>query len=112
MCADWKDFYEDVQDEDPPDAHAPLGKPVTISCFVDANQASNVVMCCSQTGILIFVKNDALIILFSEKQNTVESVTYGSEPVAMRIARDQLVNFNRGSIHKVGEKKIFSKSFF
>jgi len=89
-CADWKDFYGDVCEEVPPDAPEPLGKPVTISCFVDANHAGNVVTRRSQTGILIFV-NNALIISFSKKQNTVESATYGSELVAMRIARDQLV---------------------
>ena len=33
----------------------PKGKPVTISCFVDASHACDVVTRCSQTGILIFV---------------------------------------------------------
>jgi len=44
----------------------------------------------SHTGIFIFVQN-ALIIQYSKKQNTVESATFGAEMVAMRIARDQTV---------------------
>jgi hypothetical protein len=39
----------------------------------------------SQTGILIFI-NQAPIIWYSKKQNTVETSTFGSEFVAMRIA--------------------------
>jgi hypothetical protein len=35
----------------------PLGKPVDISCFVDANHAGNVITRRSHTGILIFVQN-------------------------------------------------------
>jgi hypothetical protein len=68
----------------------PLGKSVDISCFVDANHAGNVITRRSHTGILIFVQN-ALIMWYSKKQNTVESSTFGSELVALRIARDLLV---------------------
>ena len=42
------------------------------------------------TGILIFV-NNALICSFSKRQNTVESSTYGSELVALRITHDLIV---------------------
>jgi hypothetical protein len=68
----------------------PLGKPVDISCFVDANHAGNVITRRSHTGILIFVQN-APIMWYSKKQNTVESSTFGSELVALRVARDLLV---------------------
>ena len=33
---DWKDFYGEVEEELPPKMHEPLGRPVTISCFVNA----------------------------------------------------------------------------
>ena len=62
----------------------PLGNLVTISAFVDANYAGNVVMRRSHTGIIIFVQN-APIIWFSKRQNTVESASFGSEFVALRI---------------------------
>jgi hypothetical protein len=84
---DWKPFYGTVEEQKPYDAPVPLGMPVEISCFVDANHAGNVITRRSHTGILIFVQN-APILWFSKKQNTVELSTFGSELVAMRIARD------------------------
>jgi hypothetical protein len=84
---DWKPFYGDVQEEEPIDMPTPLGLPVEISCFVDANHAGNVVTRRSHTGLIIFVQN-APIIWYSKKQNTVESSTFGSELVALRVARD------------------------
>lgn len=84
---DWTEFYGDVKEEDPPNMPEPLGNPVTISCFVDANHAGNKVTRRSHTGIILLL-NNAPITVFSKRQNTVESSTYGSELVAMRIARD------------------------
>jgi hypothetical protein len=68
----------------------PLGAAMDITCFVDANHAGNVVTRRSHTGILIFIQN-APIIWFSKKQNTVESSSFGSEFVALRAARDMIV---------------------
>jgi len=45
----------------------------------------------SHTGIIIFVQN-APIIWYSKRQNTVESSTFGSEFVALRTARDLIVS--------------------
>jgi hypothetical protein len=73
----------------PPKMPAPRGESVRISCFVDADHAGNVVTRRSHTGILIFV-NNALIAWFSKRQNTVETSTFGSEFVALRIAVEQL----------------------
>jgi hypothetical protein len=58
---------------------------------VYANHAGNVVTRRSHSGIIIFV-NNAPIIWFSKRQNTVESSTFGSELVAMRICRDLIVS--------------------
>jgi hypothetical protein len=88
--ADWTEFYGDVVEEEPPDMPEPLGKPVTISTFVNADHADNVVTRRLHSGMFIFV-NNALIKSFSNKHNTVESSTYGSEMVAMRLARDFIV---------------------
>ena len=62
-----------------------------LHCFVDANHAGNVVTRRSHTGILIFVQN-APIIWYSKKQNTVETSSFGSEFVAMRIAKELIVS--------------------
>ncbi len=40
-CADWKEFYGEVQEELPPKMPKPWGQRVTISAFVDANHAGN-----------------------------------------------------------------------
>ena len=88
--AAWRDFYGDVSEELPPNMPEPKGAGVVITCFVDANHAGNVVTRRSHTGILIFVQN-APIIWFSKKQNTVESASFGSEFVALRAARDMIV---------------------
>jgi hypothetical protein len=87
---DWKDsIYGNVSEEVPPNAPEPLGKPVNITCFVDADHAGEKVTRRSQTGFIIYL-NNAPIDWFSKKQNTVESSTFGSEFVAMRIATERL----------------------
>ena len=88
---DWKEFYGDVEEEIPPFAPPPLGRAVDIFCFVDADHAGNLLTRRSHTGVLIYVQN-APIIWYSKKQNTVESSSFGSEFVAMRAARDMIVS--------------------
>ena len=61
------------------------GNVVSTHCFVDADHAGNKVTRRSQSGILLFV-NRAVILWYSKRQNTVETSTFGSEFVAMRIA--------------------------
>ncbi len=90
LKAEWREFYGDVIEELPSDMPEPLGNHVKVTTFVDSNHAGNVVTRRSHTGVLIFV-NNAPIITFSKKQNTVESATFGSELVAMRVARDLTV---------------------
>ena len=68
---------------------SPLGNPVQMSCFVDADHAGNKVTRRSHTGIFILLNNTP-VIAFSKRQNTCESSTYGSELVAMRIAKDMI----------------------
>ena len=88
--AGWKDFYGDMKEAIPHDAPTPLGKKLKMSCFVDSNHAGNVVTRRSHTGIIIFLNNTPITV-YSKRQNTVESATFGSELVAMRIARDLIV---------------------
>ncbi len=63
--ADWTSFYGRVDEELPWNMPEPQGKLVSISAFVDANHAGNVMTQQSQSGILIFVQN-APIIWFSK----------------------------------------------
>ncbi len=58
--------------------------------FKDASHATCLDTRRSVTGILIFLEN-ATIFIYSKRQNTVESSTYGSELVAMRIAIENLL---------------------
>jgi len=88
--ADWKDFYGDVEEEKPPKMPVPRGNPVIISAFVDANHAGNVVTRRSHTGIIIYVQN-APVMWYSKRQNTVEAATFGSEFVALRICKELIV---------------------
>jgi hypothetical protein len=88
--ADWKEFYGEVQEELPPKMPKPRGQRVTISAFVDANHAGNKVTRRLHTGIIIYAQN-ALILWYSKRQNTVEAATYGSEMVALQICKELIV---------------------
>ena len=88
--ADWKAFYGDIEEEAPLNAPEPLGEAVKLTCFVDANHAGNVVTRRSHTGVIILL-GITPIVAFSKRQNTVETATFGSEFVAMRIARDLIM---------------------
>jgi hypothetical protein len=83
----WKEFYPDATDRVPPNMPEPLGNPVMVAAYVDANHAGNLANRRSHTGVLIYV-NNALITWYSKRQNTVESSSFGSEFVALRIATE------------------------
>jgi hypothetical protein len=85
----WSDFYGDVSEAIPPNAPPPLGKPVEIRCYVDADHAGDKVTCRSRTGIIIFL-NNAPIVWYTKKQNTVETSSFGSEFVALKVATEML----------------------
>ena len=85
--ADWSEFYPEAAEAIPPNMPEPRGKPVSMSCFVDADHAGCRVTRRSHTGVIIFV-NRAPILWYSKRQNTVESSTFGSEFIAMKQAID------------------------
>ena len=80
-----KEIYPDAQDTLPHNMPEPRGKGVDITTFVDADHAGNKVTRRSHTGVIIFV-NMAPIIWYSKRQNTVETSTFGSEYIALKIA--------------------------
>ena len=85
----WKDFYPEAKEEIPPNTPTPRGRRVCTSCYVDADHAGNMMTRRSHTGILIYVMNTP-IIWYSKRQNTVESASFGSEFIALRIATEMV----------------------
>jgi len=89
---DWTDStYGSVREEIPRDVPPPLGKPVTISSYVDANLMHCMSTGRSVTGILHFL-NGTPIDWYSKKMATVETATYGAEYVAARTCVEQLID--------------------
>jgi hypothetical protein len=86
---DWSEFYPDAVEAIPQDAPEPRGVSVVTSCFVDSDHAGCRLTRRSHTGVIIFV-NNAPILWHSKRQNTVESSTFGSEFVALRMAVDMI----------------------
>ena len=84
-------LYVEAKEEIPPNAPKPRGKAVQINCFVDSDHAGDRITRRSHSGILLYL-NSAPISWFSKKQATVESSTYGSEFVALRIASEQIIS--------------------
>ena len=83
----WQDFYPDAEELMPRNMSEPLGKSVRIWTYVDANHARNLANRRLHTGIIIYI-NNAPIIWSSKRQNMVESLSFGSEFVALRIATE------------------------
>ena len=67
----------------------PRGESVSTHCVVDSDHAGNTVTRMSQTGLLLFV-NRAPIVWYSNRQNTVETSTFGIEFIAMKTAVEQI----------------------
>ncbi len=82
---DWSSHYPDAEKKVPQDAPEALGHSVVTTCYVDADHAGCHVTRRPHTGILIYV-NCAPIIWFSKRQNTVESSTFSSEYIALKVA--------------------------
>ena len=82
---DWEDFYWGSKEPIPTNIPKTLGRAVALHCFVDADHASDKVSRRSQTGIIVF-GNKAPLIMYSKKQNSVQTSTFGSEFMAMRQA--------------------------
>ena len=82
---DWTKFYVDVKEAMPTDMIGTLVKEVVMRCFVDANHAEDKLTRRSCSGLSIFLQI-APIYYCSNRQNTVETSTFGSEFMAMKLA--------------------------
>ncbi|KAI2501848.1 Reverse transcriptase (RNA-dependent DNA polymerase) [Fragilaria crotonensis] len=78
-------YYPDAKEAIPENMPEPRGKPVMMTCFVDADHAGCQLTRRSHTGVILYI-NRAPIIWYSKRQNTVESSTFGSEFIAIKIA--------------------------
>lgn len=87
---EWKYIYGECKEQTPPDAPTPKGKPIVITTFVDANLMHDVITGRSVSGIL-HMFNKTPIEWFCKRQNQVETATYGSEFMAMRIGTEQIM---------------------
>ena len=63
------------------------GIEVDVNVFVDADHAGNKIIRRSHTSIILFC-NMTPIVCYSNRQNTVETSTFGSEFIALRIATE------------------------
>jgi hypothetical protein len=88
---DWTDLYPDaeeyVSDKLPKNYNK---QPLQVTVIVDASHADDLMTRRSVTGYVIMIGH-AMIKWYSKRQNTIESSTYGSELVAMRIAVEALL---------------------
>jgi hypothetical protein len=88
LC-DWTSHNPGAKEAIPTNMPEPWGCLVVTRCYIDADHAGCLAMWQSQTDVLIFV-NEAPIIWYSKQQNTVESLTFGSEFIALKQAIDFL----------------------
>src|SRR5210317_283730 len=78
----------------------PLGKKIRITVYTDSDHAHDVVTRRSVTGVLLFLNNTPVKAI-SQRQNTVETSTYGSELVATRVATELILEY-RNTLHLMG----------
>ena len=89
---DWaKTIYGNVKETIPEDAPRPLGPPVVMTTYVDANLCHDLTTGRAVTGILHLL-NQTPTDFYTKKQATVETATYGSEYVAARTATEQIID--------------------
>ena len=88
---DWAySIYGDVDEEIPADIPKPLGKPVVLTTYVDANLYHDMVTGRALTAILHII-NQTPFDWYCKRQATVETATFGSEFVAAKTAVEQII---------------------
>ena len=98
---DWRDFYGDDKEELLADMPEPLGdNAIQMTAFVDSDHAGNLITHRSQTGNVLFC-NQAPIIWYSKRQDTVEAPTFGAEFIAARTCLEA-VDALRFKLHMFG----------
>jgi hypothetical protein len=91
--SNWMEFYPDAGDaseEIPKDLSPEKAPRVRMTVYVDEDHAHDLVIRRSIKGIL-FTLNNTPIRWISKRQKTVETLTYGSESVASRVAMELIL---------------------
>ena len=83
---------EDLKEALPPNVPNPLGHGFNIRCFVDADNSGESLTRQSRTGFIVMLHNDP-IYWISKKQAYVETITFGSDMMAMKPAADYIRGF-------------------
>ena len=92
METEWtRTVYGKCHEEIPEGLPEPIGNPVVMTTYVDANLYHDVTTGRAVTGTL-HVLNQTIIDAYSKRQSTVQTATYGSEFVAARIASEQVMD--------------------
>jgi hypothetical protein len=78
----------------------PLGNPIQMNMFCNASHASDLVTRRSTTGFLIYLCGTP-VVWYSKRHNKVESSTFCSEFIALRIATDKVEDL-RTNIRQFG----------
>jgi hypothetical protein len=86
---DWSEFYPGAMEAIPPNAPEPRGRAIQINMFCDAAHANDHITRLSTTGFIIFLQGTP-IFWYSKRQNTIETSTFGSEFVALKIATEAM----------------------
>ena len=92
--------YGNVKEQIPKDIPKPLRKRVITTTFLDANLLHDIVTWKSVTAVLHFV-NYTPTDLFSNRQATMETATYGSEFVPAETATEQIIDL-RNALRYLG----------
>ena len=89
---DWtRSVYSGACEQIPHDIPKPLGKHVQTTHYVDANLHHDLATGKAVTAVLHFL-NQTPIDVYTKRQSTVETETYGSEFVAARAAVDEIID--------------------
>ena len=88
-ACDWSDFYrtEGAALEENPLKPKPRGKAVQTTAMVDSDHAGDYLTRRSRTGVVIFVMS-APIVIYSKKQGSIETASFGSELSAAKTATE------------------------
>jgi hypothetical protein len=105
-----RSVYGEVKEVIPSDVPEPLGKPVVLTTYFDANLYHDQITGRAMTGVLHFV-NQTPFDWYAKRQSTVETATYGSEFVAGRTAVEQVMDirnyFRYLGVEVKGKTRVF-----
>ena len=86
---DFAEIYRDAEELLPHRMPVPRGRSITMTAFVDASHAANTKTRRSHSGYVVFI-NRAPIVWYSKRQNTVETSTFSSEFVALKVCLEAI----------------------